>query len=378
MPRFGFCGGSYTPKSLIADSQRLVNFFPEPIQSGLGRGGAALYLLPTPGLKTMYELDDGPARGQFTIPHSFPSQDRSFIVGGNTLYELLTPPNKTSRGTMISDGFPVFMATNRSQIAIASAQNLYIYDLTANTLTGPILDTEGNVLRPISVIYNNGFFVANMIQPDGTTLIQFSAVFDGLTWDPADFFDAEASPDETLVLLSIQNEVWAFGADSIQPFQTSGNPDSPFEPIQSGVIQIGLAAGASAIVLDNQPIWLGRDGDKGGPSFWTAEGYTPVKISNIALDTILSGYSKTGIELCYGFAFIDEGHSVYQASFPDISVNKTWRYDRSLPKELAWYEVGCWNSQTGEFEAHHAITHSYAFGMHLVGDRGGSCCTPTE
>jgi hypothetical protein len=379
MPKFGFCGGSYTPKSLIADSQRLVNFYPEIIQSGLGRGGAIIYLLGSPGLRTKYTLASGPVRAQFTIPHGFPGQDRSFVVSGGTLYELFTPPNFTSRGTLVSDGYPAFVASNRKQLAIASAQNLYIFDLVTNTLSGPIRDTEGDVLRPLSVVYNNGFFVANCVTDDDvSTNIRFSGVFDGTVWDPADFFDAEASPDNTIILLAINNEVWAFGDDTIQPFQTSSNPDTPFEPIRSGVIQIGIGAPGSAVVLEKEPIWLGREKELGGVSIWTAKGYTAEKISNTALDTILSGYNATGVQLARSYAYKDDGHAVYQLSFPDLSINTTWRYDKTLPPELAWYEVGCWNSKTGSFEAHHSVTHSFAFGMHLVGDRGGTCCDTAE
>lgn len=379
MPRFGFCGGDYTPKSLIADSQRLVNFFPEVIQSGLGRDGAAVYLIGTPGLLTQFALADGPPRGQFTIPRTFPGVDRSFIVSGGTLYELFAPPTApVIQGRVANDNYPVFMAANKSQLAIASAQHLYIFNLVTNTLTGPILDTQNDPLQPISVVYNNGFFVANCTFPltpgqapiPGTN-IRFSAPFDGTVWDPIDEFDAEASGGTTLVLLSIQNQVWAFTEDIIEPFQATTDPNNPFQPVLSGIMQIGIGAAASAVVLDNAPIWLGSDKERGGISIWTALGYTPTRISNVALDATLDGYNRKGVQLARSFAYNQEGHSIYQISFPDLSVNATWRYDKTLPPELAWYEVGYWNPADMNYSAHKSLTHSFAFGMHLVGDRGG-------
>lgn len=61
MAKFGFVGPTYASKSLNADAQRCINWYVEAIESGAGKGPAALY--PTPGIKRFAfatRVSDGP------------------------------------------------------------------------------------------------------------------------------------------------------------------------------------------------------------------------------------------------------------------------------------------------------------------------------
>jgi hypothetical protein len=366
MPRFGLAGAFFTPQSLIADNQRLVNLYPEVIESGAGRSGAQLYLLGTPGLKTLWNVAHSPARGMITIPRFETNRERVFAVYGHTLHELLTDGSVRERGDVQDSSRRAYFAWNGNQLAVTSGERLYIVDLQADTLAGPILDTEGDVVSAGSVVQIDGYFLTHV---PGTQQIRFSAINDGTVWDPLDVVEASAEPDRVTRLMAVHKELWALGDQTLQPFIDTGDPDAPWQPVQSGVIQQGVASPDAAVSLDNGILFLGRDPERGGPTAWRTQGYSVQQISSKAIDHVFSGYSPNAVEQAWGFAFVDDGHPVWHLNFIHPDVNRTWRYDASLPMPFAWYEVGDWNPATADFDAHLGIVHTFGFGKHIVGTR---------
>jgi len=79
----GFVGPSYTLDSVNVDCQRCVNLYPGLIESGTGKGGQRYYLRPTPGLRKILEVGDGPIR----LIHT-DSIGRVFVVSGNQLFQI--------------------------------------------------------------------------------------------------------------------------------------------------------------------------------------------------------------------------------------------------------------------------------------------------
>ena len=127
--QFGFCAGTYQSQSINADCQRCMNWYPEAIESGMGKGAFALY--PTPGLNLFAETAT-PVRGGLEI------NGRAFFVGGSSLWELTSAGIVTNWGNVGNDGNPVSMATNGTagyQIGIVSAGSLYVFNTKTNTLT---------------------------------------------------------------------------------------------------------------------------------------------------------------------------------------------------------------------------------------------------
>jgi hypothetical protein len=58
MPKFGFCGPSYTSQSLNSDAQELINWYYEPDETGKGNSEGFLY--PSPGEKVFVNLSATP------------------------------------------------------------------------------------------------------------------------------------------------------------------------------------------------------------------------------------------------------------------------------------------------------------------------------
>ncbi len=368
MPRFGFVGNSYKAKSPKADCEETINFMPEVIESGMGRAGARSYLMNTPGLRLREAFSQGLLRAHYTFTNLYPGRDRYFVVAGSNLCEVFYDEahqrwSHTALGFVDSDGFLAFMTSNGDKLYVASFNKLYTYELATGTFAGPIVNDELELVEAGSVAFLDDYVLAK-----GPGQQIFYAL-GGEDWGAADFVEAQASPDAVIRIDAAFNELWAFGPRTIQPFTPTGDFNIPFAPIQSGVINQGLLSGTGLALLDNSWFFLGSDPDRGGPTVWRTTGYSVQKVSNFALEAELATYSRKALNTCVAQSWVLDGHPTFQLSFPERTVNKTWRFDASLPPGMGWYQAAYWNGRG--FEAHRALTHAYAFGKHLVGDKAG-------
>jgi hypothetical protein len=362
MARFGLVGPAYQSQSVIADCQTCKNLLLETIESGQGKSAAALYR--TPGLNKLYDLGAAGVRGKIT------AQGRTFAVTGTVLWELLAPtanPNKINRGTIVSDGQPVSLASGPTQVLIASAGNLYCFQLVANAIFAvntlnlvPLFNgaTGLGLLGPVAqVVYGDGFFFALIAN---SNQIQASNPLDGSTWQGVSETQVSVFSDNVSAIYVNARRLWVFGPNNIQAYFDSGNFPFPYDVDQSGFIEQGLAAPFSVAKLDNSIFWLGQD-SRGSGMVWRLNGYTPLRVSTHAIEFALSTYATTADAVCY--AYQDQGHTFYVMNFP--TAQKTWVYDCATQM---WHERGFWNKVAGSFTQSRAGFHTFNFGMHLVGD----------
>src|SRR5262249_41933529 len=127
----------------------------------------------------------------------------------------------------------------------------------------------------------------------------------------------------------------------------------------AGVIEQGLEAAASPSKLDNTVYWLGND-ERGAAVAYRANGYTPQRISNHAIECAWSPYPTRKDAI--GYSYQEQGHSFWVLQFP--SGKGTWVFDAATQM---WHERAYLKS--GALEGHLGQNHVYAFGKHLVGDR---------
>jgi len=369
MPRFGFVGPSYRSESVNADCQTLMNLYIEAVESGQGKGPLAMY--HTPGLNLLYNLGPAPVRGLIT------AQGRTFAVAGTVLWELLAPtanPNKINRGQLVSDGMPVSMAAGPTQVLIASEGNLYCFQLVAGSTTnatGAILAANSLTLIPpfngstgfgllgnvAQVGYGDGFFFALIAN---SNQIQASNPDDGSSWQGVSETQVSVFADNVSAIFVDHRLLWVFGPKAIQPYFDSGNFPFPYDVIEGGFIEHGLAAPFSVAKLDNSIFWLEQD-DQGSGIVRRANGYVPARISTHALEYALGTYPT--IADCVAYAYQENGHTFYVMNFP--TAQKTWVYDAATSM---WHERGFWNEQAGVFTQSRAGFHTFNFGIHLVGD----------
>jgi len=364
--RFGFVGPTYTPDSPSADLQRTVNYYPEIVESRAGKG--PISMLPTPGLKALWDLPEGPIRGMHSEAAAKLVNDRVFAAAGTRFYEIFnTLDPVTGFNTFTDHGFigniegdkRVHIVSNRFELFIVSDACGYIFDLRDNTLS-----FVTQIEKPDSAQFLDGHFVAHQ---RGTQLFFISALFDGKKWNALDFGSAEAAPDDIVQIVSDHDELWIMGSLSIQVYANTGNFQFPFERIPGARFEQGIWAKETASQLDNGVFWLGGD-DRGKDVFWRADGYRAQRISDHSIESAMSKMPTTQDAIAW--PQLEKGHPFYWAYFP--LADQTWVYDVSINM---WHERGCWNTDEAIYQAHHARNHTFGFGMHLVGDRGGDCCT---
>jgi len=327
----------------------------------MGRSSFALY--PTPGLSLpLYLLGGAGVRGEDTV------LGRSFVVAGAALWELLAPNllsnaknwSSVAGVPIVSDGQPVSIAKGGHQLLIASAGNAYVFDLSANTLVQ--VDPSAGANLPIAYVgYADSFFFALVENVAPTPWqINSSNSFDATTWQGTNFTEVTPFTDNPSAIFFNQRLMWVFSDRGIQPYSNTGDFPFPFDVIPGTYIESGLAAIFSLVRLDNSIFWLGQD-ERGSGIVWRANGFTPMRVSNHAIEFAIQGYSTISDAVAYGYQ--DQGHSFYVISFP--TAGKTWVYDAATQQ---WHERDFWNKLTGKSQRHRAGFHTFNFGMHLVGD----------
>jgi len=323
-----------------------MNLYPEAIESGDGASRVALY--PTPGTVTLVTLPEGPVRGQIG------TSGRAFAVGGSAFCEVFADGTIHNYGTIANNSSPVSMAAGTTQILIASAGFVYVFDLNTNILT-PI---DQAVLTNVNQVgYCDGFFLALL---NNSKTFQASALLDATTWPPLSVTTENIFIDNVLALLVDHREVWLFGLNRSVVYYDSGAAPFPFDVVPGGMIEQGIGAQNSPVRLDNSVFWLGGD-ERGNMIAWRANGYTPQRVSNHAVEFAWQGYKV--VSDAVGYSYQDQGHSFWVLYFP--TADKTWVYDVATGM---WHERGFWDSINGRFAAHHSQNHLFSFNKHLVGD----------
>ncbi len=190
-----------------------------------------------------------------------------------------------------------------------------------------------------------------------------SAPLDATDWDTNGSAIVEVLPDNIVGMMVDHREIWFWSDRQAVVYYDSGNT-FPFDVIPGAFIETGLAAAWSPAQLDNVVFWLGAD-SRGRGIVYRAYGYTPLRVSNHAVEYAWSQYSR--IDDAIGFGYQDQGHSFYVLYFP--AANATWVYDVATGM---WHQRGYWLGAIAQFGAARYQNHAFAFGMHLVGDWASS------
>jgi hypothetical protein len=341
----GFIGPTYTLSSVNVDCQRCINFYPELNELGTGKDKEIASLVGAPGLKLFATVGLGPHRGSW-----FSSKGVQYIVSKNKFYSVASDGTATELGTLATSSGQVSMADNSLQLVIVDGPNGYVWDLTALTFTQI---SDPNWLGADMVAYQDGYFMFNQPNSRHWYLTDINSVsFLG------DIASKTGASDNIVAIVSDHRNVWLFGSQTTEVWFETGANDFPFQRIDGAFIETGCAAAFSVAKMDGTVIWLGRD-KLGAGTVYMASGFQPVRISTQAVEEAIQGYSV--ISDAVAWSYQDGGHEFYVLNFP--SANATWVFDTQTK---LWHERG-WFSE-GTLQRHRAVTHSYAFGKHLVGD----------
>lgn len=355
-----FIGPSYTSQSRNADAERLVNFYPEVVESDGGKARVVYY--PCPGIEQYATAATGPVRAMFQ------ENGRAFAVMGDRLREINRDQTLTDRGFLLDDGRPATISSNGrlgNQLFITSGLNGYIFNLLDNTLT-PITDEGFQQGRAVMGLFSDGYFIyliANFRDgpptiPDLTGSFAISSLNNGLEWNTNNFGKRNDTSDQLVAIAVVRRELWLFGEKTAEVWYNSGGT-FPFQPFPGKVMNIGCEAPFSVTVVDNDQILFVGARDGCGMIYLVAD--TPQRVSTHYVERMLQSYPTTDDAVAYSYQ--DQGHIFFVISFP--TANATWAYDVSTG---LWHERGVFSKETAEFDIARAQYHCFAFEQHLVGD----------
>jgi hypothetical protein len=374
MADFGtFIGSSYRSQSPVSDQEELINFYVEQMESPGATSPASLY--PTPGVQLFTFGNAIGCRAMFTsitTTDPFPSQiGRCFAVNGDKFDEILSNSACVTRGIVAVDEFPATICSNgygptnqgsklgQGELFITSGGKGYIYDLGANTFT-EVADLAGFHCTQGGCL--NGIFLAFSAK---TSEIRLSDTFDGLAWQ-GDLIIARtlgADPWRAMAITPY-GQIVLPGEKTGEIWYNDGSFPIPFVPDLSGNFAYGCEATFSISVVGDLMCWLGKTPD-GGIQVIGLKGYRADRISTHAME--FEGASYPRLNDAIGQSYVEQGHLFYLLTFPTAEV--TWGFDARGPEGRQWHKRVTWISEQDRYVSWGPTFHTFAFGMHLMGDR---------
>jgi hypothetical protein len=172
-----------------------------------------------------------------------------FTLSGDTLYR-----GTDSLGTINGDG-PVSWATSASEIVITRGESAWSYDGT--DLEEIAFPDSANV-RAVAEISGLFLFVR---EGDGLLggRVYWSTVNDARTINALDYINAETEPDHLRDIITVGDNAFLLGTESIEIHMLSGNPDAPLTRQSQRGYSMGVIATGCAVEADNAVHLIGKD-----------------------------------------------------------------------------------------------------------------------
>lgn len=348
--------GFYESSSLPLADQECDNMYPTGAQT-IGAVSQQSNFF-SPGISTFTTMGSGPGRGKLDLPLN----GKHYTVSGGTLYSLDSLKNVVALGP-ISGTTRCDLSTNGVTIAIqVPGGDGYFYD-DENGLA-KIVDTTYSdfKLQPggvTSVTSKDGIFVF-------TTNAEFflSSVVTknkGQDFDGLDFATAEIKPDDNVRAITVKNELYIVGTDTIELFQNTGATDFPFQRITNATIDKGLVARFAMVEFDNSFVFMGG-GINESVGVWRGLAGAATKISTPAIDNLIQSHSLAVQQEAFAYTYTEEGQFIVGITIGEdtIEYNATSSAMQGRP---------VWNTRSSKGKRFRVNTVADAFGLTLVTDQ---------
>lgn len=333
MARLPLIGGAYQARSVIANAQRCVNYFPE-----LNRRDSPV---PTthyqrPGLTPLVS-PGAPASGRCLYRAS---NGAGYAVIGSSVYYVTPLWALTLLGsiTALLDT-PVSMIDNGTSIVIVDGSvNFWTIDLLTNAFALGN-DPSGLFAGATRVDTLDTFVIWNR-----PATRQFGSTFSNvLTTNGLSFASKATYPDLLQTLIVRRTEIILLGSLTGEIWYNVGGAIFPFARLPGAYIQHGIAAKYSLAAQDGVIYWLSKDLNGKG-MILRLKGYEATVISNPALSAAIEAMSD--ITDAIGYCYQQGGHLNYVISFP--TGDQTWVWDESIGEPMLGWHQRAWTDEDGE------------------------------
>lgn len=310
---------SYKSRSSLSSCQRLYNMYAENSIAISPLKVPSIF--NTPGLDLWIDLEISNDIYGFTTMNNF-----LYVVCGVTLYKISTNKIVTEIGNISTVPNPVQMTENGLQVTILTSSGISYYYTEETNILAQITDPNYQLASSVCTIdgytifskqESGEFFVSDL---RNTSVYPFSYRA-----------TAEALSDNITRVISYNRQLYIFGTESIEIWQSTGIGDPPFQRINGAFVQQGCNSKGSINIDTSGIFWLGDDN-----IIYQMNGYTPIRVSTFGIENEISKMKITGDAI--SFIYTQAGHKFFCLTFP--SENKTFCYD--IITQL-WHERGSFN-----------------------------------
>ncbi len=199
-------------------------------------------LLPTPGVRGIGD-GFGPCRAAFIF------QEQLYHVSGERLIRVDENGGVVDFG-LVEGASPVFAVPSFANVALI-VKGGKGYEFNGSLLTEI---TDPNFITSNSATAIDGYFL--YAPTDGGPIIRSDQYLPGAI--PANgFFDAEVMPDRNTGVFKYRNQLYVFGAETIELFRNIGAIPAPFLRVDGGMIPVGYVS--AAVEHGSSFLFLGKD-----------------------------------------------------------------------------------------------------------------------
>lgn len=346
-------------KSTDNNQSQLLNMYLEEsqavqIESNL-KGEYDLIAYSFPGLPVFCDTTESSIRALYK------KNNLVYVVAGNHFYSIDSAGTRTLLGTLnTNSGFAKIKAItgggdSNNQLQIIDGTNGYSYNIGTGTATFPISDAD----FPQTAVDLTTQDDYSIYLKANSMVFGLSSISDTTSYNALDFGSKFRQPDLVAGIIDYHGELWVMGTETIEIWNNTGNNDFQFERRSDVLIEIGLAAKESAIIVANTLFLLGQSAT-GGYGFIKFVSTEPENIASKAIMTLLS--TLTTISDCRSLSFAMSGNEFILWTFPSDNIticynvtNHTWTTRQSYI-----------NGVYGQFLGNCACL---AFNKQLIGDQ---------
>lgn len=272
------------------------------------------WLVPYAGyLKRAVISPDGEGRGIYGSD----KYGKLIVVSDNVVFSINSDFTFTQIGSLDTFEGTVFIAENdNNQIAFCDGQDIFIFNYDTNIFIKAVTPPGDDLdFTPGYVEFQDGYFIAADTEHGQWRL---STTGDGRTWP----FDAnhvgllQTKPTTAVATVRFPGQgglLYVFGQIVAEAWYDTGAQLFPYQRNNFFNIDYGCLSAATIASLENFVVWLASN-EKTGPVIMYSNGGPVQKLSTDGIDYKLSHLTKP--EDAYGFLFRQDGHMIYQLTFP--------------------------------------------------------------
>jgi len=281
-------------------------------------------------------------------------EDKQIIlaVSAGRLFKIFTTSGlyQELTGATVSSGVKPTFTTDGTYAFVAAGKKIIYTDGVATCAAIADADAPTSVTH---VAFIDTYILGNSV---GTRKFFWSDPGTSLVWSALNFASAEKSPDLITAAIIKNGEIFLFGSDSVEIWESDGS--TPFSPIPGGSLTVGCQAPESIVETDNEIYWI------------TPQSHF-VRFAGRNIERVSTPYDKeiedfSFISDCIGYRMDIVGRTFLVFTFP--TANRTIVYNVN---ENNWTEWGNWIPALNAYDRwlNKSYAHSPKWRTHLVGDR---------